>query len=195
MAFTLLVGLAPLTAKAAAPIGGEVEVENVSIEQQLPLLIKTLSWDRNFSERTENGVRLGLVYVDSDTSVSALNQAVQIAANWREDGGPAPEQSDVVMVELFWTGARDLASVLDTVSISALYILPGNESHLQEIVSVANKKDVPTLSAEPDWIKQGAALGVAKSGGTLRVLLNPKSAKKQGLDFEAGFLNVALIVE
>ncbi len=122
----------------------EESISDVPIREQVPLLLEALPWDRTFQKRIKKGFHFGILYTDSDTSQEALREVMTLFSRWSSGSTGKKGNSRSVAVnahEFKWSGPAALARALDSQPIAALYILPGNEAHLEEIIKVVDERD------------------------------------------------------
>ncbi len=71
-----------------------------------------------------------------------------------------------------------------------LYIAPGNARNLASILQLSQDLHLTTLTGVPDYVRRGAAVGVAVAQDRPQILINLQTTRAEGSEFEARLLNL-----
>jgi hypothetical protein len=180
---TVAVMLIPLMLRAQdAPL---------SIDLQMSLLMKVMSFDRNFSSRTGDVVVIGIVYQGRfRTSYETGQQAIRFI-----ETHPAmtigKKRVRAVGLDLDNLPAEALSRGGE---ISVLYISPLRSYNIEDLVSMANTTGLVTVTGTPDYVESGVAVGFDLIGDKPRILINLTSAKAEGCDFDSQLLKLSRVM-
>ena len=195
---SLLLPVFALSGIYAASGSKEKSGSEVPIREQVPLLLKTLPWDRNFQRRIKTGFHLGVLFTESDASKNALQDVVDLFSEWSAQRSNVAKNGRILAVQthqLRWSSPAALAKAMDSQSLTAFYILPGNEDHLDEIIKIAEKRDVLTLSSVSEWVKRGLSVGLIRKKEDVEILINLKAARSEGANFSSKLLQIATVIK
>jgi hypothetical protein len=164
----------------------------VSASKQAEVLLKVLTYDRNLGTKAGAELAIGIVYDPADRdSAKATDDFGSALFQYR---GKTVKQLPVKYYTIEYTGPAELESVVKQKGISVLYLTPGNARHLTDIVKLSQELDLTTLTGVPDYVRRGAAVGLAAAQDGTKILINLKSTRAEGTEFEASLLRLATIV-
>ena len=183
--------LVPLLGLWVLPPAGAEEMA-LSIERQVPLLLKILTYDRNFEKKAGTELAIGIVYDPSDRdSAKATTDLGNTLYQWQEK---TVKQLKIKYYTIEYTNAADLERFVKQKGISVLYIAPGNARNLTSILELSQDLHLTTLTGVPDYVRRGASVGLALTQDKPQILINLQSAKAEGSEFTASLLRLATIL-
>jgi hypothetical protein len=182
---TLLLGL--VTASAA-----RAEEMALSIEEQVPLLLKVLTYDRNFETKAGTELAIGIVYDPSDRDSSKAT--TDLGSTLFKYQGKTVKKLPIKYYTIEYTGNADLERFVKEKGISVLYIAPGNARNLSNLLQLSQELHLTTTTGVPEYVRRGAAVGLARAQDRPQIHINLKAARQEGSEFEASFLRYATIV-
>jgi hypothetical protein len=182
---TLLLGL--VTASAAL-----AEEMALSIEEQVPLLLKVLTYDRNFETKAGTELAIGIVYDPSDRDSSKAT--TDLGSTLFKYQGKTVKKLPIKYYTIEYTGNADLERFVKEKGISVLYIAPGNARNLSNLLQLSQELHLTTTTGVPEYVRRGAAVGLARAQDRPQIHINLKAARQEGSEFEASFLRYATIV-
>jgi hypothetical protein len=164
----------------------------LSIVDQVPLLLKVLTYDRNLESKAGAELAIGIVYDpgdrDSATATTELGSVLFKLA------GKTVKKLPIKYYTIEYTGNADLERFVKQKGISVLYIAPGNARNLSHILQLSQELHLTTTTGVPDYVRRGAAVGLAKAQDRPEILIHLKNSRAEGTEFEASFLRYATIV-
>jgi hypothetical protein len=75
-----------------------------------------------------------------------------------------------------------------------LYLAPGNARNLTNILQLSQENHLTTLTDVTDYVRKGASVGLGLSQDKAEILINLKSTRAEGIDFDASLLRLATIL-
>ena len=165
----------------------------VPLEQQIPLLLKTISFDRNLRSRSGERIVLGILYqqrVRSSLEVKdKILEMLENEATQTIDGMPI----QCVAIDLGSTD--DLSSTIRNKHINLLYVAPVRAHDMATFASTARLLQIPTLTGVPEYVEDGLAVGIGARGEKPCIVINLNAARSEGADFDSHLLNLAKVIE
>lgn len=175
-------------------LGAPVRAEEMAlpVEKQVELLLTILPYDRNLGAKAGSELAIGIVYDPSDRdSTKATTDFGTALFQYR---GKTVKQLPVKYYTIEYVNPAELERFVKQKGISVLYIAPGNARNLTSILQLSQDLHLTTLTGVPDYVRRGAAVGVAVAQDRPQILINLKTTRAEGSDFEARLLRLATIV-
>jgi YfiR/HmsC-like len=182
--------LAGVLLSAARP--GLAEQMPVPASLQVPLILKILTYDRQFETRSGSALSIGIVYSPADADSSKATTAVTDVLN--RFAGKTVKNLPVKYWTIEYVSPERLESVLKEKAINVLYVSPGNDRNLAAITRLSRAGQITTATGVPDYVRKGVAVGVGERQGKPQILINLEASKSEGIDFDAGLLRIATVV-
>jgi YfiR/HmsC-like len=186
-----LLCLVPLLGLGVLPPAGAEEMA-LSVERQVPILFKILTYDRNFEKRAGAELVIGIVYdpsnLDSAKATTDLGNALY------QSKDKTVKQLPVKYYTIEYTNNAELERIVKQKGISVLYIAPGNARNLTNLVQLSQDLHLTTLTGVPDYVRRGASVGLALAQDKPQILINLQSTRAEGIQFDASLLGLATIV-
>lgn len=164
----------------------------VPIEVQYPLFLKILSFDRNLETRSDNEIVIGIVYQDKyKKSVTTKDKLIDVLG---KSGIKKINEMPIRFVPIN-LDRQDLQTIANTKGVNLLYVAPLRAFELKKIAKISRTNQWLTLSGVTDYIEEGLSVGLKLKGNKPQVLINLKSSKAEGANFNSQLLKLAKIVE
>lgn len=165
----------------------------LAAEAQIPLLLKVLTYDRNFERKAGKELVLGIVHDPADRDSAKATD--EVGTTLFKFAGKTVKKLPIKYFTIEFTGAADLERFVKEKNISALYIAPGNAKTLAAVLKVADDLDLTTLTGVPDYVRRGVAVGIGVAQDKPQILINLAAARAEGSDFDASLLRIATVLE
>lgn len=165
----------------------------LAAEAQIPLLLKVLTYDRNFERKAGKELVLGIVHDPADRDSAKATD--EVGTTLFKFGGKTVKKLPIKYFTIEFTGAADLERFVKEKKISVLYIAPGNAKTLAAVLKVADDLDLTTLTGVPDYVRRGVAVGIGVAQDKPQILINLAAARAEGSDFDASLLRIATVLE
>jgi len=168
----------------SSPISGE----DITPEEQADVLLKALSFDRNLTKRAPEGIHIAILYQDDKSAVASLVDAFQKAG--REGIRDLSVKATIIPFE----SVGKLLQTVEKEKINAIYIHSSAETSLSSIQQVTRGRKIPSLVGSKSMVERGAAVGVYRLGDALKVVINLRASRVEGLAFSSGILGVSTVI-
>ncbi|HEV8132322.1 MAG TPA: YfiR family protein [Acidobacteriota bacterium] len=163
----------------------------VPADLQVPLILKVLTYDRNFEERAQNELKIGIVYTGNAASLKAKNEVMGVLEKF---SGKTIRKLPIKYVLVEFTSQRDLESATKTLHMNVLYIAPGNAQNLDALLKVSQANQIITTTGVPTYVDQGVAVGIGIRQDKPQILINLGGSKREGSEFDASLLRIASVI-
>ena len=168
------------------------EQMSLGAEAQLPLLLKVLTYDRNFEQKAGAELALGIVHDPSDRDSAKATE--EVGSTLYKFAGKTVKKLALKYYTIEFTGAADLEKFVKEKRISVLYITPGSAKALAAVLKVSQDLKLTTLTGVPDYVRRGVAVGIGVEQDKPQILINLGAARAEGSDFDASLLRIAVVV-
>ena len=183
---------AAMALAGGAPVRADDEAPPVPANVQVSLLFKALTFERNLVERSGGELIIGVVYVPGDRLSERAKDA--IAETLREAATKTVKKLPIRSVMLPYTSAADLEQAVKAERVGVLYVTPGNSGHLDTVLKVSQARRIITVTGVPEYVKRGVALGVGRGQDQNELIINLRSARSEGSDFDSRLLRTAIVL-
>jgi hypothetical protein len=193
---SLRVGHAEPVASGAASLAAVdtpgVEIMPVPAELQVPLILKILTYDRNFDSRSNSALRVGIVFVAGDpVSLKAKNE---VAGVFRSFSDKTVKKLAIRHTEIEYTSDSQIEEAARINQFNIFYVAPGNSRNLANLLRISRARQIITTTGVPAYVDQGIAVGVGVAQDRPHILINLPSSKAEGSEFDASLLRIAKVV-
>jgi len=177
------------TSGAAAAV---VESVPVPADLQVSLLLKVLTFDRNFTKRGWTALHIGIVFVGSDPASSKVRS--DIIEVFKRSSDKTLRNLPIEFTAVEYTSDRQIEDAIKASQFNLLYIAPGNARNLTKLVQVSQSRQILTTTGVPDYVQRGVAVGIGVRQDRPEILINLLSSKSAGSEFDASLLRVARVI-
>jgi hypothetical protein len=159
----------------------------VEAPRQVALIKKVAEYDYNAKHRSP-AIRVGIVFLPTVAeSVSAKDQIA--AALTQAERDQSPRTSDpYAHVVLPYSSADDLARALDRDNVNVLYVTPGLDSVLADILRVSRARKILSMTGQPSYVDKGVTVGFGAEQNYFYCTVNLHAMRQEGTDFDGRFL-------
>jgi hypothetical protein len=190
---TILISSALLWLALLFPRVARTEDSPVPLHRQIPILLKILTFDRNFEKRTNTRLNIGVVYNESDpASRQSLQDIITVLNKYADktvNGLP------VNYYPIGYTDEQNLAEFATLNNINVFYVTPGSAKHIAALLRTSQRQKIITVSGVPAYVRAGVSVGLdLNTDNKARILINLRSAQLEGIVFDANLLRLATIV-
>jgi len=163
------------------------EETRVPPEQQVSLLLKALFYDRNLEERgaLQNKIYIAVVFKkggDVSGIVDAFNKSKKVKGLYVE------------AVSVPFSSVAKLMEMVDTQFFNAIYVHSSAVFALSGIQQVTRGKKIPSLCGMEKLVEHGISLGLHGMNPSVKLMVNLKASRLEGLDLDSRFLSIAEVI-
>lgn len=179
----------------AALLAGPALAESMPVPAgaQVPILMKVLTYDRQFDAKAAGTLVIGIIYSPAD-SVSA-KATDQISDTLFGFAGKTVRKAAIKYFQIEYSGAADLEAFVKAKGVNVFYLAPGNDKVLPAILKVSQARGITTLTGVPEYVKRGVSVGVGMAQDKPQILINLPSARSEGSEFDANLLRIATVIK
>lgn len=168
------------------------EKMSLTAERQVPLLLKILTYDRQFEAKAGSDVVIGIVYSSGDPDSGPAMESLSSTL----DGfsGKTVKKLPIKYWQIPFSSPDRLEAIVKEKGVNVIYVCPGNDKNLAAIVKLSQRGRITTLTGVPEYVRKGIAVGVGERSGKPQIFINLEASKAEGSDFDASLLRIAEVV-
>jgi hypothetical protein len=171
---------------------GTAEIMPVPAELQVPLILKILTYDRNFESKTQTELRVGIVFVSGNpASIKAKNEIVEV---FRSFSDKTVKKLAIKHSAVEYVSDSQVEEAARSNQFNIFYVAPGNSKNLDTLLRISRARQIITTTGVPAYVDRGIAVGVGVEQDKPHVLINLTSSKAEGSEFDASLLRIAKVV-
>ena len=167
------------------------QIDEVRMDLQVNLFLKILRYDRNISKRGANGLKLGVLYNPASKKSTKAFTDFQEQFNQIESRTINDIQIFLVPIK----GYEELTKSIKSYGVNIVYIAPGFDSNLSDVLNVCKSNSVLTLTGVPKYAEKGVAVGLGIKMKRPQIIINNSVAKEVGANFSADILKLAKVIK
>jgi hypothetical protein len=182
-----------LAGSAALAFGRRVSAEEVAVpvSRQAELLSRVAAYDRNLPARAQGTVRVLILTNPDDADSRAV--AAQMDAALRRSDKIAGLPYEVTT--LAFPGGAQVAAKCKGEHVSIVYVTPGLDGKVAELVSALDGVDVLSVAALARYVSQKVVLGFDLVSGKPTLVINLPQSKRQNVSIGAEVLHLMKVIE
>jgi hypothetical protein len=171
------------------PLPSIAQTMPVEAERQVQILLKVLTYDRQFEAKAKDRLKVGIVYVDADPA--SVKAADEIGTTLKKYEDKTVRKVPITWVLIPYTTPAAVEQKIKAEGVSLLYIAPGNTKHLSELIRISQAHKLTSVTGVPEYVDKGVAVGVGFERDKPRIYINLASCKSEGSEFDASLLQIA----
>lgn len=180
---------APVSAPAIVAV---VDAMPVPVELQVALILKILTYDRNLESRAPTELNIGIVYSAADpASVRARDDVAEVLQRFSDR---TVKKVRIRFTSVEYQSVSQLESAAKAAQISVFYITPGNTRNLEALARVSQANQILTTTGVPEYVERGIAVGIGVKQDKPEIIINLRSSKSEGCEFDASLLRIVRVV-
>jgi len=162
----------------------------VPVDLQLSLFSKILTYERNLMKHADDDVTFGIIYQKKyRKSVQTKNEVVDFFESSSFKIDDIPVRYITIDIDAF-----DLQSVISGYNFKFLYFTPLRAVNIKLLCKICSNQEILTLTGVPDYVNSGVSVGIGLKDARPQILINSKSAKLEGADFDSQLLKLSKII-
>ncbi len=178
--------LGVLLVLAASPVRAapEAEAARVPAPLQAAILLKALKYEQRLGE-AGGKLRIGVLRKRGDAaSGAAQREMIESLGKLASASAPGVQGRGVQVLGLDERG-------YGAQPVDVLYLCPGLEQALAQVIAHTRKKQILTVTGEADLVARGAAMGIVVHAGKPQILIHLSAARAEGARFSSALLKIA----
>jgi hypothetical protein len=189
-AFSLIFGIIVQWFAAGMIMAQTMEIP---VKNQFSLFAKILTYDRNFTNRSNKQIVLGIIYQRTFRSSSAAKDEIISILEVPEGNvlGEIPLRYELIDVST----VIDLRESIDRLNINIIYVTPLRAFSLDRISEITQSKKILTLTGVSQYAEEGLAVSIGIKNDRPQIIINLSSAKAEGADFSSNFLKLTRVIQ
>jgi hypothetical protein len=182
-----------LTTALVVGIGRRSAAEEtpVPVSRQAELLVRVAAYDRNLPARAGDKVKVLIIRNDDDPDSRGVGAAMESAVKRFDTIGGLPSE----VTSIAFPGGAELASFCLMNHISIVYLTPGLDAVLPELVRALDGVDVFTVSAIPRFVARGVVFGFDLVSGKPTLMINLTQAKRQNVAMDPNAVRLMQVIK
>ena len=181
-----------LSVSSSAQQNASTTRETLPEEFQVPIFLKTLTYDRSLGAKIRDTIQIGVLYFPDDAQSKKNKDA--IIENLKLNKDKTVNGLPFSFMEIEFSAKKSLDDVIKAKKINVLYIAYDHSNVLNDIFQITRTKKILTVTGQVDYVKKGVSLGLGLEKGKPQILVNLDSARAEGSDFNASLLKLCKIV-
>jgi len=176
----------------ARPVAAQGMVQPASV--QVPIILKVLTYDRQFEARTHGAVTIGIIHDPTDpVSARAMNDVSEVLYGARDK---TVKQLPIRYFQIEYTGRADLDRFSAEKAISVYYLTPGlSADAVGQILEVSRARSITSITGVPELVDAGVSVGIGERRGRPQILINLPASRSEGCEFDASLLRIATVIK
>jgi hypothetical protein len=159
---------------------------------QIPILLKVLTYDRNFEKKVGDTLVIGILYDSQDEDSKKIKEKVSDVLD--SLSGKTVKDVPFTYVDLDYSSKNSLKNSIESKKVDVLYIAPAGIGYLKSIVQISQKYKILTITGAPDYVKKGISVGIGLKEKKPEIWINLSSAKAEGSDLPANLLRLCKVI-
>jgi hypothetical protein len=159
---------------------------------QVPLLLKILTYDRNFAARTGSSLSIAVVF--GGANPDSIRARDELAAAFEAFADKTVKNLPIRYSALEYVSDSQVDAVARTKQINVFYLTPGIGAHLDGLLRIGRTYQIITTTGVPDYVEKGVAVGIGIKLDKPHILINLGTAKEVGSEFDVSLLRIARVI-
>lgn len=164
--------------------------QSPSAQKENPLewryLLKAFNYDRNFKKRSAKD--LNILIIHEKNKAGTLRKILGKAA--KDEFG----RNDIHVFDVKFKSVGALIKTVKKNHITLIYIDPPAGKKLSSILQVSRGLKIPSLTRGRRLVKSGVSIGMYRSSGKTRLIINRKAAMVEGIRFSSALFAIATLI-
>lgn len=165
----------------------------VPVDVQFKVIPKIISLNKSFSFNSgETDLNIAVLYSSQQRNSKQVYEDIN---NYLNDNGIVVKGKLTKILSLDISLNNNLEDYLRENKINVLYITPLRGLDVTKITSICKTANVLSISGVVEYLESDVSVILNIDDNKLQILINQKSAKREGADFSSRLLRIAKIIE
>lgn len=160
------------------------------IEDQIPLFVKILSYDKNLPMRG-NDIVIGVVYQPRSPASTRTADAALTGIN---ASSYSIQGRSIRAVPLPLDDPVHLGQAILQHQVDVLYVAPLRPTSAYEIAAISRHHRLLTLTGTPSYVRSGLSVSATVEDDTPTILINLRASREEGAMFHSLLLKLAKVI-
>ncbi|WP_224241238.1 YfiR family protein [Hyalangium gracile] len=161
--------------------------------KQAALLLRVLPYDRAFSRRATNTVKIAVVYrggnLESETYAIDMATALRDLARTT-----AIRNLPVQVISIAYSSQEEFAAAMARQPLAALYVCPGLVDVLESITGTTRQSRILSFSGREREVRERLSVGLLRKGARPALIVNLRSSLAEGADLQPELLALSEVI-
>lgn len=165
----------------------------LSVDKQIPTLLKILTYDRQLETKAGSDLVIGIVHDPTDKESSKA--ADEVVTTLYQYKGKTVKGLPIKYYLIEYTKPAELESFVTAKGVNMLYVTPGLSRALPDIIRISQTHHLTSITGVPEYVRRGVAVGLGLRQGRAQPLINLPSTKLEGSEFDASLLRISTVIQ
>ncbi|MDE2009261.1 MAG: YfiR family protein [Candidatus Omnitrophica bacterium] len=156
----------------------------VPADLQVALFYKIFDFDQSLSVQTGQEIVIGIFYDPNDPQSKEAKEEVEQSFSGVSDKAIAGKRAVI----------KEITSVDQLDGVNIIYVTPGNDSSIKEIVRKCETDKIFGISATEAYARQGLALAIGVENNRPKIIVNRATLGLSGVKLSSQLLALAQII-
>jgi hypothetical protein len=187
----IVVRLLMLAALLGVARHSAAEETPVPVSRQAELLVRVAAYDRNLAARAAGKVKVLIVTNADDADSRGEGAAMESAMRRFDTIGGLPSE----ITSIAFPGGPQLAAMCRSGHVSMVYLTPGLDAVVPDLVRALDGIDLLTVSAIPRFVARGVVFGFDLVSGRPTLMINLGQAKRQNVAMDPNAVRLMQVIK
>ena len=198
VALTISLGMAAERVSIARAAEGQAstapltDAMPVPASLQVPLLLKVLTYDRNYAARTGSSLRIAVIF--SGANPDSFRARDEVLAAFEAFADKTVKNRPIRFSALEYSSNTQVEAAVRADQINVFYLTPGMRAYLDGLLRIGRIHQIITTTGVPEYVERGVAVGIGIKLDKPHILINLGTSKDVGSEFDVSLLRIARVI-
>jgi hypothetical protein len=165
---------------------------STSINVHLPIMLKSLEYDRNLKTNSSEKIKIGILYQENFRT--SLNNKNQIFKFIKDNRINSILSTEVEFISINFNNFEQLIEIVSKESFKVVYITPLKTINIELLIKLLTENKILSMSGVSEYLKFKLPFTVDIIGDRPKIIIDLNNSRKAGADFKANLLKLAKII-
>ncbi len=185
-------GLVLAALLSAWPAVGCCERSLLPIANQVPLMLKLLTYENGLMSEPKDTIRVGILYLPRDADSQKCFE--EFSTEMRRYDGFTVRGRNVSIVPLPIMGVAGDDWPQRLLPLEVLYVAPGSGEILSTITKITRSAKILTITGVEPYLKGGLSMGLLLVNDAPEIAINMPASQEEGCEWEGSLLQVCRLI-
>jgi hypothetical protein len=177
---------------SAWPAVGHGQEALLPIANQVPLMLKVLTYESGLMLEPADTIRVGILY--RPRSADSERCFEEFSTEMRKYEGFTVRGRTVSLVPLLNTGAMGDDWPHKLLPLDVLYVAPGSGDLLSRITKITRSAKILTITGIESYVDDGLSMGLFLANDGPEIAINMSASHQEGCEWEGSLLQVCRLI-